>query len=220
MNRLNYFNPYNSKSEYHEDRLTRAFLIVLRYSPAAFSFFYETVLALSVHKEELPLLSAYIDNQLDFETQVGSTQFETAKLLSILITDDDYAPTVKIAPVDRGAVYDGIITLGNELAMIIETKPNRGHVWQEQLCPSMHHLGEDTMVLAHPVVLKWYTIIKWMNQFINSDRYHFTEKSIVSDFLAFVDSNFGYLNPFDGFHLCKRDHGLIYKRIQNILNRL
>ena len=41
MDRLNYFAPYESKKSWHEDQLTRAFLVVLRYVPMAQAVFLE-----------------------------------------------------------------------------------------------------------------------------------------------------------------------------------
>lgn len=220
MNRLNYFNPYNTKSEYHEDRLTRAFLIVLRYSPSVFQYFYETLKASSLFSQQLPLLADCINENIQIETQKKNIQFETSKLLSVLITNDEFIPNIKIAPSERTAVYDGIISIGNELSIIIETKPNRGHVWEEQLCPSKDDLHDDIYIIEEPLVIKWHTLISWMSAFIGSSRYHYSEKEIVRDFLHFVDSNFSYLNPFDSFHLCKGNHSLIYKRISSILKSI
>ena len=43
MSHMNYFEPFQSKSIKHEDQLTRAFLVVLRYSPSAILMFYDRV---------------------------------------------------------------------------------------------------------------------------------------------------------------------------------
>ena len=40
MNHLNYFFPYESKQEYHEDQLTRAFMVVLKHSPIVANLFF------------------------------------------------------------------------------------------------------------------------------------------------------------------------------------
>ena len=43
MSHLNYFKPYISKSSWLEDQLTRAFLVVLRYSPITLFSFYDYI---------------------------------------------------------------------------------------------------------------------------------------------------------------------------------
>ncbi len=41
MDRLNCFNPYQSKAGYHEDQLSRNFMVLLRLSFHAFTLFYD-----------------------------------------------------------------------------------------------------------------------------------------------------------------------------------
>tara|TARA_R110002049_G_scaffold183512_1_gene351465 strand:+ start:179 stop:1474 length:1296 start_codon:yes stop_codon:yes gene_type:complete len=217
MDRLNYFNPYSSKQDHHEDRLTRSFLVLLKYSPACFSFFYESILQ---QNKNLPLLSSHINEDLQFKTQVGSILFETELLLSILITNDILEPKRKIRPRDRGAVYDGVITIGNTISIIIETKPEKNHVWENQLCPSKNHLSEDVKIIDTPVVITWSSIIKWLNEFTNSNMFHYTEKQVASDFLSLINSNFSYLNPFDRYAYCKCNTVLILKRTEHLLKSI
>lgn len=219
MERLNYFNPYTSKQGNNEDRLTRSFLVLLKYSPACFSFFYESVLQQD-RNAALPILSSQINEDIQFKTQVGSIQFETELLLSILITNDELLPTRKIEPINRGAVYDGVITVGSKISFIIETKPERDHVWEDQLCPSIHHISEDVDVIEYPVVITWSSIIKWLNEFITSNIYHYTERQVANDFLSLIHSNFSYLNPYDEYAYCKKNTSLIQKRTESILKSI
>ncbi|WP_111709147.1 hypothetical protein [Lutibacter citreus] len=217
MNRLNYFNPYINKTNNHEDRLTRAFLVLLRYSPSSFSFFYEAIKQRSKFREELPNLYSLINKNIEIQTQVSSAKFETVKLLSILITNDYYTDDILIKPSCRTATYDGVITLGDNLTIIIETKPDRNNVWQDQLCPSKENLSDDIEIISMPVVIMWSSIITWLNEFAFSNQHNYSERLIVEDFLSFVNENYSYLNPFDRFDLCKGNHSLILKRISTIL---
>ncbi|APQ18784.1 hypothetical protein [Maribacter hydrothermalis] len=217
MERLNYFNPYSSKQDHHEDRLTRSFLVLLKYSPACFSFFYESIL---LENKTLPLLSSQINEDIQFKTQVGSILFETELLLSILITNDTLLPTRKIEAVERNAVYDGVITVGNKVSMIIENKPEKNNVWEDQLCPSEKHLSEDIKIIETAVVITWSSIIKWLNEFVNSNMFNYTERQVANDFLSLIQSNFSYLNPFDRYAHCKGNTSLILKRTENLLKSI
>jgi len=109
MERLNYFNPYKSKSEYHEDRLTRSFLVLLKSSPSCYYFFYESILE-KCSEKKIPSLRSQINDDIQFRTQVQNIQFDTEKLLSVLITDEELKPNNKIVAIDRVATYDGIIS--------------------------------------------------------------------------------------------------------------
>lgn len=217
MQRLNYFNPYLSKSEKHEDRLTRAFMIVLRHSPNCFYFFYNQIQTKLNQEYSIPSSTDIILEEAIFETQVGSTQFETSSLLSILITDSEITPDVKVEASERGAVYDGVIKLGNELGLIIETKPNHSNVWTNQLNPSEKHLTEDIVVIEQPIILTWSSIIEWMTQFSRADQFNYGERLIVDDFLDLVQAQFSSLNPFDRLDKCRGNRKLITKRAKNIL---
>jgi hypothetical protein len=89
MNRLNYFNPYDSKAGSHEDQLTRAYLVLLKHSCHAFFTFFE--FARSKHKtagkEESFTIVDFLEQGWDIETQKGNPVINTNYLLSILITD-------------------------------------------------------------------------------------------------------------------------------------
>jgi hypothetical protein len=141
MDRLNYFNPYQSKDAHNEDQLTRAYLTLLRHSYHAFATFYEYCVynhQLDAAKEEhrIPLFDL-LGMGWELSTQKGNPLIETEWLLSVLITDthlkDNYSALEKS---DRNARYDGIITFGNKLTLIIEVKPRFNNVWYGQLRPS------------------------------------------------------------------------------------
>lgn len=219
MEKLNYFNPYTSKQIHHEDRLTRSFLVLLKYSPTCFSFFYESILN-QIKNYRIPFLSSLINEDVQFKTQVGSILFETEFLLSILITNDSIDLNGKIVPIERRAVYDGVVTIGKKMSLIIETKLEKNRVWQNQLCPSINHLSEDIEIIEKPIVLTWSSIIMWLNEFVGSDKFHYTERQIANDFLSLIQSNFSYLNPFDRYVYCKGNTSLILKRTENLLRSI
>tara|TARA_R110002051_G_scaffold325756_1_gene430876 strand:+ start:5732 stop:7006 length:1275 start_codon:yes stop_codon:yes gene_type:complete len=219
LERLNYFNPYSSKTERHEDRLTRSFLVLLKYSPSCYSFFYESIIE-NCPTDKLPSLRSQINDDIQFKTQVSSISFDTEKLLSILITNESYIPTQIIKPIERGATYDGVISIGKKMSIIIETKPDKNHVWENQLCPSSNHISEDLEIIEKPVVITWSSIINWLNEFCSCLRYQFTERQVANDFLNLINSQFSYLNPFDTYARCKGNTSLILKRTENLLKSI
>jgi len=74
VNHLNYFEPYESKKTSHEDQLTRAFLVVMRFVPLAQAAFLDLVReAQQRNGSELivPALTA-MDSECSIETQVSA----------------------------------------------------------------------------------------------------------------------------------------------------
>ena len=193
MNRLNYFNPYDSKAGSHEDQLTRAYFVLLKHSSHAFFTFIEY--GRSKHKisgKEKPItIIDFLEQGWDFETQKGNPVINTNYLLSILITDSQIETTdSSVQSSERNARYDGIITFGSNLTMVIENKPRSGNVWFGQLNPSRQNLAEGTIVYSNPIVLEWKEIIKQLNHLLSVPTISGYEKIMIEDFLSYVDDSF------------------------------
>lgn len=222
MDRLNYFNPYQSKSGYHEDQLTRAYLVLLKHSSHAFFAFFDYCRSKqSLIESEHPIsFIGNLESGWEIETQKGNPIISTNYLLSILITDSHINNNSNIQSSERSARYDGVITFGNNLTMVIENKPRSSSVWFEQLNPSRQNLSDDTIVYSNPSVLEWKEIIKQLNQLLSIQTISGYEKILVEDFLSYIDENFPYLNPFDSFHQCKGSRELLQRRINNLLKSI
>jgi hypothetical protein len=225
MDRLNYFNPYQSIEGHYENQLTRAYMVLLRYSFHAFASFFDY--CKSKHnpvtaKDEDPMyLNQLLGSDWEIQTQKGNPTINTDWLLSILITDSEIIKEDQVVEIsDRNAVYDGLISFGNKITFIIENKPRSANVWFNQLKPSRENLAEETLVYSQPIVLEWKEIIKHLNLLLSAPALAGQEKMMIGDFLEYVDQEFPYLNPFDNFSLCKGNHELIQRRIANILKSI
>ncbi|MBK7970284.1 MAG: hypothetical protein IPK08_15830 [Bacteroidetes bacterium] len=220
MNRLNYFNPYISKDGSHEDQLTRAYLVLLKHSGHALFMFFENCRTNHDPKDgESPLsILDLLDEEWIIETQKVNPVISTANLLSVLISDSTYMSDKTVIGVsERNARYDGIISFGNKLTIIIENKPRSENIWFDQLMPSKHNLSEETQVYINSSRLAWKDIIKQLNHLLLLPSITGYEKIMIDDFLSFVDDRFAYLNPFDNFSQCKHNKELLERRISNIL---
>jgi hypothetical protein len=223
MNRLNYFNPYQSKTGEHEDQLTRAYLVLLKHSGHAFFTFVEY--CRSRHKtsgnEEPISIIDFLEQGWEIETQQGNPEINTKYLLSILITDSQIKTAASsIQSSKRSARYDGIITFRSNLTMVIENKPRAGNVWFGQLNPAQQNLAEDTIVYSNPAVLEWKEIIKQLNHLKTVPTISSYENIMIEDFLDYIDKKHPHLNPYDSFHQCKRDKELLNRRIENLLKAI
>lgn len=223
MNRLNYFNPYQSKTGEHEDQLTRAYLVLLKHSGHAFFTFVEY--CRSRHKtsgnEEPISIIDFLEQGWEIETQLGNPEINTKYLLSILITDSQIGSTDSSVQISkRKARYDGIITFGSNLTMVIENKPRSGNVWLDQMNPTEQNLADGIKVYSNPTVLEWKEIIKQLNHLLTIPTISGCERMLIEDFLSYIDEKFGFLNPYDRFHLCKRNKELLNRRIENLLKAI
>lgn len=226
MERLNYFNPYRRKDGGHEDQLTRAYLVLLKYSHQAFVAFYSYCLEQygksgSLDEEgKLPFYHHLLSSDINIDTQRKSLTFQTQKLLSVVISDKQlgYKDT-KIQRHQRTARYDGIVEIGEELTIVIENKPRVENVWMDQLKPSESNFTEDKIdILSVAASLEWKEIIKQLNSILSSpESISREEKLLIEDFLSYVDDEFTVLNPYDSFDLCKDNETLIQRRIKNVL---
>ena len=222
MERMNIFNPYVSKDPGHEDHLTKAYLVLLKHSPHVFFSFFEycrSNLTVAGDEQALTVLD-YLQDDWIIETQKTNPDIETDGLLSVLITDENPHDNQFITPSDRNARYDGIITFGDKLTMIIENKPRSTNVWFDQLNPSKQNLHDEIKIYRNPVILYWKEIIKHLGFLRTISTISGFEKNMIDDFLAFVDEHHLYLNPFDRFSLCKGDSGLLNRRIENLLKSI
>jgi len=232
MNRLNYFEPFQSRAAWHEDQLTRAFLVLIRFVPLAHAQF----LAL-VRKEQermgccqlLSPMNVIAQKEVRIETQTSQIQQEQGRLLSVLIADEQWTKEHEVQPSDRGARYDGILAYkdlpGNssdvepDWLILIENKPNEKNVWPDQINPSYHSLPAENEleIETKPIALNWRSVIRDLRGLLDRDLIGRTEKMLVQDFLDYVAQWYSYLLPFDKLEEC-RGNFLLQKYCDKVLH--
>ena len=223
MDHLNYFFPYQSKEDYHEDQLTRAFMVVLKHSPIIANVFYDMCKQKydetnTETLQKLPHLSSLVSEHWEFNTQKSNPLIDTRQLVSVLITDQSLQTTNSdVTRSDRSARYDGVITMGAELTVIIENKPSSYNVWFDQLSPSKENLSVDTEVISTHVLIQWKDIVTMLTGIIKKGT---LQNILIDDFLSYIDTCHPTLNPYDQFGLCKNNQVLLERRVKNILEKI
>lgn len=220
MSHLNYFLPYNKGTDHHEDHLTRAFLVLLKHSNIALQQFYSYVFHNlgDPSTDNLKPLHQFPLTEVNFETQVGSLP-EADTYVSILITNDTLEITKEIVPIERTPIYDGVIDFNGKLVFFIETKPNKNNVWENQLCPAIKDIPEESELLKNVAVLEWKEIINILHGINESNITSYHDKLLINDFFELINLNFDYLNPFNDFSKCRSSY-LANKRIEQILKEI
>lgn len=224
-NHLNFFYPYESKKPWHEDQLTRAFLVVLTYVPLAQSAFIEQIREAQrdqkVDREHLvPPYHTQKGGIRLIETQVNKVTPDQGedgaeRLLSLLITDKSWKATKPVAKSQRGARYDGVLQFGS-FVMTLENKPYSEKVWEDQLHPAMDE-DSDITIVEKPVVLLWPDIILTLRHLLVNGSLEVSQARLVDDFLQYVQDQFEYLNPFAKLSECEGSKLLIRKRLRALL---
>jgi hypothetical protein len=221
VNHLNYFEPYESKKPEHEDQLTRAFLVVMRFVPLVQAAFMDLVREAQLRNgsgQIIPALTA-MDSECNIETQVSAIGQEEGTLVSILLTDEHFTPENAIRASERGARYDGVIYFPPDWILVIENKPFSANVWEGQLAPSLPQ-GSSIRVEMTLVDIPWRLLIDRLNSLLERKLVNGSECLLVEDFLEFVDGNFSYLNPYGSFSQCKGRKYLLEKRCAAVLESI
>jgi len=227
MNHLNYFEPFQSKKAGEEDQLTRAFLVVLRHSRSSLVLFYDLVrekcrqtateYGIAV---DLPAPSSLEWNECQLATQKGTMEgFITSTTISVLLTDEKVPDVIDVHSSSRGARYDGLIGISNQVTLVVENKPRNWGVWNEQLSPNLEGHTEDTKVVEVAAIIEWRSVIRMLENLSQSPILGGAEKTLISDFMDFVAEYFPYLTPFDRLDLC-RSREMVTKRVLSLLRTI
>jgi len=225
MNHLNCFFPYRGKKDHWEDTLTRAFFIILKYVPLAQQAFVDVIREQQGNfgrEHVLPSFSAE-NMAFDVDCQTASIQNDEGILLSVFITNNHVQYNDSVEPVERNPVYDGVVSLGENITIIIESKPSANNLWRNQLNPSNRSLeGKDIDPVGHPICLTWQSILDRFNTLISKGLLNFAEKMLFKDFFEFINSSprFSALKTHRNFHVCGSNKRLLDMRCRDILELL
>src|SRR5215831_16002723 len=126
QDRLNFFEPWERSPANHENQLTRALLVVLRYCPIAHQAWLSLVDAaassrLILHSLPRPTFDTQRAQILGSEHQPKTN--EPIKGISVLFAADASNEVQgAVLESDRGQVLDGIIRYGDNSVIVLESK--------------------------------------------------------------------------------------------------
>lgn len=216
MDRLNYFNPYDGKSDKHEDRFTRGLLALTRLSPLVATYFY-SLLKAEAKDSELPATHHFNAGAMETATQRTSLP-EASRYYSVILSDDVYEANDLIIPVGREARYDGVIKYG-EAVFFIEVKPFKGKVWEKQLCPNSKHIPEEAYLSSKPIAISTRVVLTLLDELLENPATSATERKLIGDFRWFVNNHFPDLNPFKTYS-ASLTYQLAQRRTESLLQEI
>src|SRR5690242_585822 len=116
MANLNLFEPHGTFEPTHENRLTAAFLIVLRSVPVAHAAWLHLVNeAHRANDSKTGVPALHELPQAQIETQVGHLPERVARVVSVLQTDDYYFAERDVGPSTRKQILDGVVSYAPHL---------------------------------------------------------------------------------------------------------
>lgn len=234
MTHLNYFEAFQSKAAWHEDQLTRAFLVLIRFVPLVHARFLALIREEQerIHCDELVSpITVVAEKNVLIETQATQIRHDQGRLLSVLMSDEQWTKQHEVQSSERGARYDGVLAYTSsegsssrsepDWLIIVENKPKERNVWPDQINPSYHSLPLDHRleIESKPIALSWRSVIRDLRSLLDRDLTGRAEKIMVEDFLDYVTHWYSYLLPFDTIGECRADDFLLQKRCDEILQK-
>ena len=214
---LNFFVPYERAAAWHENQLTRALLVVLRYSPMA----HQAWLRLVEPNERLQDLS-----KAEFATQrqrvLGADaelpEGEAVRGISVWLAPDAVQVSAPIEPSDRQQVLDGIVTYGNDLVVVIENKVAWGGVTEQPHRINLH--GSPVVFDENPRSVTWQKLLGALSDLVERDLVSGAERLLISDFFDFVDEHFPLIGPYSTLARCGNQRFRLERRLDTIQGKV
>jgi hypothetical protein len=221
MKRANYFGRFENKPSSAEDRLTRAFLVLVRLVPPVQAAFINAIREKQRTQGNgslVPSRTATDAGVGGVWSQVGTLRTDEGRVLSILLTNREWDGEVEIQPSDRRPVYDGVVHYGEQWVFAIENKPY-GDVREDQLHPNVED-AEGLEVDSRLVVLVWKDLIRRLHALGESSWLDYTQHQLVDDFLRYAQAEFPEINPYPTLKHCGDDLDKLNRRCEDLMKEL
>jgi hypothetical protein len=209
---LNFFQPWALPAN-HENQLTRALLVVLRYCPIAHQAWLSLVdaAACSPRDPTLPRLALHSLPAPTFDTQRAQIlrsedqprTNEPIKGISVFCAAGTSNETSSaLVESDRGQVLDGIIRFGDEIVIVLETKLHE--FVDDRQARNINVYGQPIRLENSVRTIVWADVLASFTDLADEKRGLISgaERQLLNDFLIFVDTNFSQLGPFNTLGRC------------------
>ena len=194
--RLNFFEPWERPAN-HENQLTRALLVVLRYCPIAHQAWLSLLDAASgpTSDDKLPKLTLHSLPRPTFDTQRaqilgadGQPQTnEPIRGISVLCSADatNDVPAVVLES-DRGQVLDGIVRYGDDLVIVLESKLQE--MVDDNQARNINLYGQPITLDSPLRKISWRNVLASFTDLADQNRGLISgaEREILNDFLALL----------------------------------
>lgn len=214
---LNFFVPYERAAAWHENQLTRALLVVLRYSPMAHQTWLRLV-APERYLHDLSKAEFATQRQRVLESETEVPDGEAVPGISVWLAPDAEQVNAPIEPSDRQQVLDGIITYGSDLVVVIENKIGWGGVTEQPNRINLH--GSPVKFEEKPRSRTWQQLLGVLSDLIERDLVSGAERLLLSDFFDLVEEYFPLIGPYSTLARCGEQGFRVERRLNTILGEV
>ena len=216
-NHLNFFVPYERAAAWHENQLTRALLVVLRYSPMAHQAWLRLV-APEKYLQDLSNAEFATQRQRVLCANTEVPEGETVPGISVWLAPDATHVSAPIEPSDRQQVLDGIVTYGNDLVVVIENKISWGGVTEQPYRINLH--GSPVKFEKEPISVTWQRLLGMLSGLVESHLVSGAERLLIIDFLDLVEEHFPLIGPYSTLAQCGDQSYRVEHRLDTILGKV
>lgn len=212
VDHLNFFEPFENLPHHHENQLTRALLVLLRYCPAAHQAWL-SLIDPGKKLHQLPRARFQTQRAQVLESGSGAATNEEIPGISVLCSADVTLAESIILESDRGQVLDGIIRYENDLVIVLESKLDGPCSDRQAREINLH--GQPIKFEGKVRRLSWRDLLDTFDQLANEARgvTSGAEQWLLQDFLGFVDRHFPRLGPFSTLDRCKGEPSRVMRRL-------
>jgi hypothetical protein len=211
---LNFFAPYEGAVAWHENQLTRALLVVLKYSPLAHQIWLRFV----APRQELSDLSKATfgtQRQRVLESETHVPDGESVVGISVFLAPDAEIVDASVESSDRNQILDGVVTYGTELVVVIENKITFGAPTDQPHLINLH--GSAVKFAPTPVSVSWQRLLGAFVGLVERDLVTGAERLLISDFLELVEEYFPQIGPYSSLVQCGNGHFRIERRLDTVI---
>lgn len=212
--RLNFFMPYQSAPAGHENQLTRALLVVLRYSPLAHQSWLSLV-APGKALHSLPEPQFATQRQRIDVWLPEDAEGEEIPGVSVWLAPDATNLDAVVESSDRHQVLDGIITYGTELVVVVENKINWHKPTTQPQRINLH--GSPVQFEATPRSVQWQEVLGTLSDLVERGLVHGAERMVIVDFLDLVEGNFPRIGPYSTLARCGQHRFRLERRLDGVI---
>ncbi|QNK01370.1 hypothetical protein [Dyella telluris] len=212
-NHLNFFVPFQSAAAWHENQLTRALLVVLRYSPMAHQAWLNFV-SPGRALQTLPPAEFATQRQRVVTKQEPPLDGDAIPGISVWLAPDAKQVNAIFEVSDRQQVLDAIITYGSELVVVVENKINWGEPTEQPHRINLH--GAPVKFQDQPRSVRWQDVLAMLSDLVDRNLVHGAERSVICDFLDFVEEHFPNIGPYSTISRCGNNRFRLERRLDAI----
>jgi hypothetical protein len=143
---------------------------------------------------------------------------EAIEGISVLQAADAVPVDGSIQSTDRGQVLDGIVRYGDELLIVVEVKLDGPVATRQAQYLNVHEAPVRFAGGVQTVV--WRELLAGWSDLVESEVVAGPERTLIVDFLDFVERHFPRLGPFTTLERCKENSFRVSRRLNAVLDEI